>query len=141
MRTQAIAIENSNPLTLPLIIGIGVIATASMGYLLYRTLKKRKQGVSACNTGTDGRSTSNPRSNSFACISSSYPLQVGTCHSDVKILQQYLLKKGSQLGSTGSKRNGVDGQFGEKTRTAALRHLGKTSFTQKDILQLQSNFK
>ena len=138
MNNQSQNINSSTGLTLPWIIGIVLITTASIGYLLYRTIQKRKKGMVLTHSKRSGKSGSIRQSSGFACISSSYPLQVGTCHKDIKILQEYLLKKGSRLGNTGRKRNGVDGQFGEKTRKAAFQHLAKTSFSEQDIKQLQT---
>ena len=131
------ATRQTNTATLPIIIGIGILATTAMGYLLYRTIQKKKNS-GLFNPGSTNKQITNLRSSGFACISTSYPLQVGTCHKDVKLLQQYLLQKGGKLGSSGSQGNGIDGQFGEKTRKAASQYLRKTAFSQKDILQLQT---
>lgn len=121
--------------TIPIIVGVGIIATTAMGYWLYLTLRKRKNPYKPNQSGSS-KAKSVPRLKSFACISTAYPLEVGTCHKDVKLLQQYLLQKGGKLGTSGGKRNGVDGQFGEKTRKAAAHLLGKVSFSKTDLLQL-----
>ncbi|GAK75608.1 hypothetical protein JCM19296_1200 [Nonlabens ulvanivorans] len=51
----------------------------------------------------------------------------------MKILQRYLKIYKEDLGKTGPKRDGVDGQFGPKTSRAAQKRLKKTVFTQADI--------
>lgn len=77
------------------------------------------------------------QSGGFACKSNSYPLQIGTCHKDVEILQGYLKSRKQNLGTSGKNRDGVDGQFGALTRDAAKKVLGKESFTSQDIAKLK----
>ena len=88
----------------------------------------------------DEESESYPASNSSSgttssfCKSRSYPLEHGTCHSDVKLLQQELKDRGyNKLGTSGENKDGVDGMFGTKTETGALAYFGKKSFTKRDI--------
>ena len=69
----------------------------------------------------------------FRCVSRSYPLQFGTCHPDVMVLQRYLKSLKANLASSGSKRDGVDGKFGSMTQKAAMGKLGKSSFSSTDI--------
>lgn len=119
-----------------LIIG-GVTAVLLTGGIIY--YRKRKASPSftpASGSVAIGRTTS-----SFGCKSHNYPLTDGTCHKDVKILQAHLVKKGFDLGRTGTGRNGVDGQFGAKTKAAALKALGKSVFTLTDINQLKRSLK
>ncbi len=69
----------------------------------------------------------------FRCTSRSYPLEFGTCHPDVMVLQRYLKRLKTDLGSSGPNRDGVDGKFGSKTQQAALSKLRRDSFSQTDI--------
>ena len=71
---------------------------------------------------------------SFQCTSKDYPLSYGTCHEDVKTLQRHLKKiYKADLGTSGEKKNGIDAQFGNKTKQASMQHLKKAVFTKKDI--------
>lgn len=60
-------------------------------------------------------------------------MKLGSRHADVKVLQRYLKIYKEDLGKTGAKRDGVDGNFGPKTSKAAQKRLKKTVFTQADI--------
>ena len=73
----------------------------------------------------------------FKCISKSYPLDYGTCHKDVGVLQKFLVSRGYDLGMSGRQANGVDNQFGMKTENAAKEEFGKISFTKSDINELK----
>tara|TARA_R110000796_G_scaffold43619_6_gene107113 strand:- start:29 stop:529 length:501 start_codon:yes stop_codon:yes gene_type:complete len=66
-------------------------------------------------------------------ITRGYPMKLGSRHADVKVLQRYLKIYKEDLGKTGAKRDGVDGNFGPKTSKAAQKRLKKTVFTQADI--------
>ena len=74
--------------------------------------------------------------------SSSYPLNYGTRHADVKILQQYMKKMhNAYLGSYGINKDGIDGHFGKLTKNAAIKHLKKVSFTEEDISGMKTALK
>ena len=73
----------------------------------------------------------------FKCSSKNYPLDYGTCHKDVKILQRYLKTMGANLGSYGKYKNGIDGRFGKLTKKATQQKLRKTSFSKLDIKQIE----
>lgn len=91
------------------------------------------------NSPVKSKITVTPR---FRCISRSYPLSYGTCHPDVEVLQKYLLSSfKEELGKSGRSKNGVDGMFGNKTKQAAKRRLGKESFTSSDIVGMKSALK
>jgi peptidoglycan hydrolase-like protein with peptidoglycan-binding domain len=79
--------------------------------------------------------TSKPSSSSTkpSVTKTGYPIKYGSRHPDVKILQRYLKIYKEDLGETGPKRDGVDGQFGPKTSRAAQKRLKKTVFTHADI--------
>ncbi len=80
--------------------------------------------------------------NGFTCNSKTYPLQYGTCHSDVGILQQYLKRMyKADLGSSGANRDGVDKKFGAATQRAAIKYLKKSVFTPKDIIGIKAALK
>ncbi|MEL7147164.1 MAG: peptidoglycan-binding protein [Bacteroidota bacterium] len=113
-----------------LIYGGGFILVAGLSFWLYKTIKKKDQPFTVL-----PRKQASTNSG-FSCKSSSYPLEYGTCHTDVKKLQSYLVSKGQNLGRSGSKGNGVDGQFGTLTQKAAKAQLGKVSFTKEEILKL-----
>ena len=78
-------------------------------------------------------STSSSSSSKPIITKTGYPIKYGSRHPDVKILQRYLKIYKENLGKTGPKRDGVDGQFGPKTSRAAQKRLKKTVFTQADI--------
>jgi peptidoglycan hydrolase-like protein with peptidoglycan-binding domain len=78
-------------------------------------------------------STSSGSSTKPVITKTGYPIKYGSRHPDVKILQRYLKIYKEDLGKTGPKRDGVDGQFGPKTSRAAQKRLKKTVFTQADI--------
>ena len=108
----------------------GFILIAGLGYWLYKTVKKKNQSFAPTS------SAKAPVSTGFSCRSTSYPLEYGTCHADVKKLQNYLKKKGHSLGSSGPKKDGVDGQFGRLTQKAAQTQFGKVRFNSSEILKL-----
>lgn len=124
-----------------IIIGVTAVVLGGVGYWYY---KKRKKGLEVLpeeledNDNDKGMAriiTNSPRRPSrFRCSSRAYPLQYGTCHKDVKVLQSFLHKiYKADLGRSGRAKNGVDGMFGNKTNKAAKRHLQKTSFSKQDI--------
>ncbi|WP_281989709.1 peptidoglycan-binding domain-containing protein [Aquimarina aggregata] len=138
--------ENSDK-TLWIIIGVTTLALGGVGYWWYYRKRKNKLEMlpretenldreiasTIANTATR-RSTTIRRPTRFRCSSNKYPLQYGTCHKDVKILQAYLAKIYKEdLGRSGRNKDGVDGMFGNKTNKAAKKHLQKTSFSKQDI--------
>jgi len=150
--------------------GIALLVIVAGGYAIYRIRKKKKieanpnlatpgfggsssivshknaSGNSSSTSASSGSSNTHtggaPRRGRFSCSSSSYPLSYGTCHPDVGILQKYLVKSfKANLGNYGRNRDGVDEKFGNATEKAALKHLSKTSFSQKDIQSMKSALK
>ena len=113
-------------------IGGGIAVAAAIGAGIWYYRKRRSTAGDYNETSIAGKSSG------FQCKSTAYPLTFGTCHSDVKILQRALKKKGADLGKTGSTGDGVDGQFGNLTRVNAKKYLGKESFSQTDIQTLQA---
>ncbi|WP_299243029.1 peptidoglycan-binding protein [uncultured Aquimarina sp.] len=148
--------KNNDDKTLWIIIGVTTLALGGIGFWYYKKRKSklelpreedldreiastiannttRRSTITRRSTSTGG-STSTRRPTRFRCSSSKYPLQYGTCHRDVKILQSYLSKiYKADLGSSGRSRDGVDGMFGNKTSRAAKKHLQRTSFSKQDI--------
>ena len=110
------------------------VAWASIGLLgvglglWYWFQESDEQSNESSKKDNSGR-TSNP---SF-CTSHSYPLDYGTCHPDVKKIQQFLIDNEAYLGSTGPNGDGVDGHFGNITKMFARKMLGKSSFTKEDM--------
>ena len=112
--------------------GVALLVLAGAGYGYYYFRKRKKQ------TGSylGGSGSSGGTSGGFSCNSKSYPLNFGTCHPDVGVLQRYLKKKyKADLGSYG--KDGVDEMFGKLTKGAALKHLKKDSFTVQDIAAMK----
>ncbi|WP_010520476.1 peptidoglycan-binding domain-containing protein [Aquimarina agarivorans] len=120
-----------------LIAGGTIVVLAGAGFTWYY-LQKKKQPNSQRDIATI---TETPKSAihsiknvpSAVTRKSGYPLQYGSRHTDVKILQRYLKFYKEYLGTTGAKGDGVDGIFGPKTARAAKKRLGKSVFTQQDI--------
>lgn len=113
--------------------------------LAYWYIRRKKAGsfksipILSGSTTTSLSSSGTPHSNRFRCTSSTYPLEYGTCHPDVKVLQQYLKKHFKEsLGHTGPGKDGIDGMFGNLTRLAAKRSMGKTSFSISDIKRMKA---
>ncbi|WP_271769180.1 peptidoglycan-binding domain-containing protein [Aquimarina algiphila] len=137
---------NNDDKTLWIIIGVTTLALGGIGYWYYRKRKSKlemlpreaedldREIASTIANNTTRRSTTTRRPTRFRCSSNKYPLQYGTCHRDVKILQSYLSKiYKADLGRSGRSRDGVDGMFGNKTNKAAKKHLQRTSFSKQDI--------
>ena len=109
-----------------LVVGAGVGA-----YFLY---KRKKETGSYFGGSTTSGSGGGRKSSGFSCTSTDYPLSYGTCHPDVGILQKYLKKVyKADLGTYGKNKDGIDSKFGKITKEAAMKHLKKLAFTQKDI--------
>lgn len=100
-----------------------------------RKEKKEKANRDMSNTAMPEKPTSSasPTYQAPSTTNAGYPLKYGSRHPDVKILQRYLKIYKETLGTSGPKRDGIDGVFGSKTSRAAKKRLGKTSFMQKDI--------
>ena len=107
-------------------IGGGILLLAGIGLVLHARGKDGEQGFSA-------PTSRKPSSSGGFCTSRDYPLDYGTCHSDVALLQRGLKLLGANLGGYGPGKEGVDGKFGKMTREAALRFLGKASFSRADV--------
>ncbi len=124
-------------------IGLGVIGL--LGGATYWLVKKRKEKEEAELLGITDDSSKEVkkmvRTSRFRCVNKGYPLSYGTCNADVKILQRYLKIYKEDLGSSGKNKDGVDGMFGSKTAKAARKHLGKVSFTKKDIDGMKTSIK
>lgn len=129
---------------------IVVLAGAATAYYFMTKKKEKKEaelasassGVTTVASGSSSyqtppfipsSSTSSSSSTKPVITKTGYPIKYGSRHPDVKILQRYLKIYKEDLGKTGPKRDGVDGQFGPKTSRAAQKRLKKTVFTQADI--------
>jgi peptidoglycan hydrolase-like protein with peptidoglycan-binding domain len=82
---------------------------------------------------SDGETVGSQKTGTFKCLSNNYPLQFGTCHPDVKVLQQYLKKMGANIGSFGKNKDGIDGEFGTMTQMASSKYLNKETFNSMEI--------
>ncbi len=130
---------------------IVVLAGAATAYY-FMTKKKEKKEAELASASSSGITTVPSSSSSYQTppfipstttstssgtkpiiTKTGYPIRYGSRHADVKILQRYLKIYKEDLGKTGPKRDGVDGQFGPKTSRAAQKRLKKTVFTQADI--------
>jgi peptidoglycan hydrolase-like protein with peptidoglycan-binding domain len=129
---------------------IVVLAGAATAYYFITKKKEKKEaeltsassGVTTVASGSSSyqtppfipsSSTSSSSSTKPVITKTGYPIKYGSRNPDVKILQRYLKIYKEDLGKTGPKRDGVDGQFGPKTSRAAQKRLKKTVFTQADI--------
>lgn len=144
-----------------LIVVGGVIVLLAGGAITYMYLKKKKESKTADVAAADPSSpqiipihttipTSSGGSSSGASSSSTpritynkrgYPLKYKTRHPDVKVLQTYLKIYKENLGRSGSKRDGVDGVYGPLTLKAANKRLGKSEFSEKDIIGMRKAIK
>lgn len=122
-----------------IIAGSAIVVVAGAGFAWYY-FKKKKENKQTISKNTITLPTQNRMpvisqrsSTPSKKVKLGYPLQFGSRHKDVKILQGYLKIYKEDLGRTGKKRDGVDGIFGSKTLRAAKKRLGKSVFTSKDI--------
>lgn len=111
-------------------VGVPVLILGTLGIIIWQRKRKEKEEPEeatqyASNVSSPGQK---PKPASFECKSTSYPLEFGTCHKDVTILQRYLKSLKADLGVSD-----IDGKFGNLTRIAAKAKTGKTSFGPKDI--------
>lgn len=147
---------NNDDTTLWIIVGGLTLVLGGVGYWYYKKRKAKQDAfpmgitdttsakpiVRSGGSGTVSTSGSTSRPSRFRCTSSSYPLQYGTCHKDVKVLQSYLVKMYKEdIGASGRNKDGVDGMFGNKTSRAAKKHLGKVSFSSEDIAGMKRAIK
>lgn len=131
-------------------IGGTVIILIGAGVTIWYVRKKKKEQI-AFETPEDSPAPVIPASLTkrkiattprFKCASRSYPLNYGTCHPDVEVLQKYLVSSFKEdLGRSGRNKDGTDGMIGNKTKQAAKRRLGKESFTSSDIVGMKSALK
>jgi len=125
------------------IAGSAIVIVAGAGFAWYYFKKKKEsKQTTAENTITVATKNTTPIASKRSSlpakkVKSGYPLQFGSRHPDVKVLQRYLKIYKEDLGKTGKKRDGVDGIFGSKTLRASKKRLGKSVFTSKDIVGMQ----
>ena len=121
-----------NTLKKPLLIGSVALVVVAVAACSWYFLRKRKNKTEDFGTTTASRSRKS--SSGFSCKSNTYPLQYGTCNSDVGILQRYLkIKHNAHLGSYGKNHDGIDNKFGKITQNAVRKHLHQEVFTKTDI--------
>ena len=121
---------------------IGAVALLTIGsiYSIYLLLKRKAARIKKSPFTVPDKN--NRREEGFQCRSKNYPLNPGTCHPDVGILQRYLkvvYKAG--LGTSGIKRDGVDEKYGKATRAASIKHLKKNTFSPSDIARMKTSLK
>ncbi len=137
-----------------LIAGGTIITLVGAGFTWYYFQKKKKQkqmtltGSKQSTAVSQNTTTSSKvavRSVSKRSASSTgksgYPIKYGSRHPDVKILQRYLKIYKEDLGTSGARRDGVDGIFGPKTARASKKRLGKSVFTTSDINGMRNALK
>lgn len=138
----------------PLIAGGVVIVLAGIGITYYVMTKKKKKDENSAYSEVSVSIPSAPTKYTPPFTSSgvktSIPVRTssgkvlikyGSRGSLVSVLQRYLKMFKEDLGSTGAKRDGVDGSFGPKTAKAAKKRLGKTVFTATDIEKMKKALK
>ena len=133
--------------------GVVLLLLAGASYGVYYVVKRKKRTGSYMGGGGSGGSSkraSSGRSDGSSKRTStgtrytnkSYPLRYGTYHPDVKVLQRYLKATyNANLGRYGKNKDGVDGKFGNATKNAAIKHLKKQVFTEKDIAGMKAALK
>ena len=122
----------------PLLIGGGIISLTALGISIYQYQKKQK----AHKKKKPSTAPLPQKKKGFQCTSTTYPLNYGTCHPDIGIVQLYLKRMHSaNMGTTGHKNDGVDQQFGSKTLASAIKHLNKKSFTKEEVASMKSALK
>src|SRR5690606_15985582 len=113
-----------------------LVFAAGYGIYLLRKRKKEKSYLKGVSTKAVTKAASTASSTGF-CKSRDYPLEYGTCHKDVEVLQRYLkVRYKANLGTYGKNKDGIDGMFGGATKNAALAHLKRTSFSRADIAKM-----
>ncbi|WP_025663283.1 peptidoglycan-binding domain-containing protein [Aquimarina megaterium] len=121
-------------------IGIGFTALllGGVGYWYYKKRKEKETELflsSGDITNGDVDTVDTPvKVKRFRCVSSAYPLEYGTCHRDVKVLQSYITKIHKDS-------IGIDGMYGNKTNKAAKKYLQKAFFTKQDINGMRTALK
>ncbi len=132
-----------------IIAGFILLVVAGASYGAYYLVQRKKKTGSYMGGGTSGgggstktRTSTTRASTGTQYTNKSYPLRYGTVHPDVAVLQRYLKTTyNANLGSYGKNRDGVDGHFGNVTKNAALKHLRKQVFTEKDIAGMKTALK
>ena len=120
-----------------LISGGVVLVIAGVSWYVYQQQKEKQKYTTALTT-LNPKKSKQATPGKFVCTSSAYPLAYGTCHKDVFTLQKFLRLQGARLGTSGKKRDGVDGKFGKLTKSASLKYLKKSIIHQKDIRGIQT---
>ncbi|WP_024772897.1 peptidoglycan-binding domain-containing protein [Aquimarina macrocephali] len=121
----------------------GIVILGGAAYLWYRKRKENNEDLMLLDTA-DATSERTPKTvvrSRFRCANTQYPLEYGTCHADVELLQRYLKIYNEDLGRSGKNKDGVDGKFGSKTVKAARKRLGKDAFTKEDIEGMKLSLK
>lgn len=105
----------------------GVLLLVGIGTVIYLRRKKKKVLISKRGAST---------SSGFCKYGDGYPLKYGSCGNNVTALQKQLKSLGADLGHTGTKKDGIDGRYGNKTQVAVKKHLGKITASLAGIQQL-----
>ena len=131
------------------LISLGTILVGISGYLYFKKKKNSPFGQpflppdkNPDRTGSPNATNADAHPGKFRCSSTTYPLNYGTCHKDVAILQEYLKKVfNANLGNYGPNRDGVDAKFGSTTLLAAQKHLNRSAFSKPQIQGLRASLK
>ncbi len=117
--------------------GVSLLAAAGIGYGIYHFFFKDKGDEDYSDEDSGGA-----KKVSKTFTNRDYPLSYGTHHPGVGILQLYLKKTyHANMGNYGKNKDGIDGKFGKVTKEAALKHLKKAVFTEKDIAGMRAALK
>jgi peptidoglycan hydrolase-like protein with peptidoglycan-binding domain len=135
-QTTALKKDTMSKTSTPLWILLGGIFALMAGLAIVSTILAKKRDTED-ELMPAPASVSDASRNTFRCLNRNYPLRLGTCHKDVRVLQRFLKKAGAALGNTGENFDGIDGQFGEVTLAAAKKHLNKERFNHEDITTLR----
>lgn len=120
-----------------LLIGGSILLTLGLitGVVIYTNKKKKKKQLAA--RGLSGKSSSGG-SSGFCKYGDSYPLKVGSCGANVTKLQKKLVSLGIFIGDYGKNGDGVDGKFGNDTAKGVKKAIGRSTFAQADMDNLNS---
>jgi peptidoglycan hydrolase-like protein with peptidoglycan-binding domain len=115
-------------------IGGGILLLAGLGTGAYFYFRKKEENKTG---GGQSSSSGSSSPSGFCRYDDSFPLKHGSCGNKVTALQKILHVLGADLGNTGSKGDGVDGKYGDKTQAAVKKFMGKTTVSQADVERLK----
>lgn len=111
----------------------GILLLGGLGTGAYFYFRKKEENESGDQSSPSGSSSPS----GFCKYDDSFPLKHGSCGNKVTALQKILHVLGADLGKTGSKGDGVDGKYGDKTEAAVKKFIGKTTVSLADVERLK----